>query len=258
MTTTLMAAKPTTNGHAPPTTESLPTNGVRSTTAWSLRKTALVAGILYLLTFVSIPTLALYGQVRNDPNYILGQGPDTAVLVGGLLEITVALAGIGTAVALYPVLKRQNEGIALGLVGSRVLEAAGILACVACLLTIVSLRQAGAGVEALVTGQALSGLYGRIFLLSQSLMPALDDLLLGYLLYRSRLVPRVLPVIGLIGVPLLLVGDAGTLFSFWAPVSPVSGLLALPVALFEFSLGIWLVVKGFNRSPITADMAATS
>jgi hypothetical protein len=78
-----------------------------------LRRTALAAGVLYLLTFVSIPTLALYGAV-HDQNYILGPGPDTAVLVGGISEIIVALAGIGTAVALYPVLKRQNEGVALG------------------------------------------------------------------------------------------------------------------------------------------------
>ena len=103
-----------------------------------LRKTALVAGILYLLTFVSIPTLFLYDQVRRNPQYILGPGPDTAVLVGGILEIIVALAGIGTAVVLYPVLKRQNETMALGLVCSRVLEAAGILAGVASLLAIVS------------------------------------------------------------------------------------------------------------------------
>ena len=166
-----------------------------------LRKTALVAGLLYLLTFVSIPTLALYGSV-HDPNYILGPGPDTAVLVGGVLEVIVALAGIGTAVALYPVLKRQNEAAALGLVGSRVLEAAGILAGVACLLTIVSLRQTGAGTGALVTGQTLAILYDRIFLLSQSLMPVVNDLLLGFLLYQSRLVPRVLPLLAFIGAPL--------------------------------------------------------
>ena len=215
-----------------------------------LRKTALVAGILYVLTFVSIPTLGLYGAVRNDPNYITGPGPDTPVLVGGILEIIVALTGVGTAVALYPVLKRQNEGVALGLVGSRVLEGAGILAGVACLLAIVSLRQAGAGADAVVIGQTLAVLYGRIFLLSQSLMPALNDLLLGVLLYQSRLVPRVLPLIGLIGVPLLLAGFIGTLFNFWAPVSPVAGLSALPVALFEFSLGVYLTVKGFQPSPI--------
>jgi hypothetical protein len=215
------------------------------------RKTALVAGILYLLTFVSIPSpFFLYDQVRNNPEYILGPGPDTAVFVGGILEIIVALAGIGTAVALYPVLKRQNEGVALGLVGSRVLEGAGILAGVACLLAIVSLRQGGVGADALVIGQTLAILYQRIFLLSQSLMPAVNDLLLGFLLYQSRLVPRVLPLIGLIGVPLLLAGFIGTLFNFWEPVSAVAGLLALPVALFEFSLGVYLIVKGFQPSPI--------
>jgi hypothetical protein len=103
------------------------------------RRSALVAGVFYILTFVSIPTLFLYGPVKGA-NYILGPGPDTAVIIGGILEVIVALAGIGTAVALFPVLKRQNEGAALGLVGSRVLEAAGILAGVACLLAIVTLR----------------------------------------------------------------------------------------------------------------------
>ena len=142
-----------------------------------LRKTALAAGVLYLLTFVSIPTLFLYDQVRHNPKYILGPGPDTAVLVGGILEIIVALAGVGTAIALYPVLKRQSEGRALGFVGTRTLEAAGILAGVACLLAIVSLRQAGAGAGALVTGQTLAILYDRIFLLSQDLMPVLNALL---------------------------------------------------------------------------------
>src|SRR5919108_602169 len=154
-----------------------------------LRKTALAAGVLYLLTFVSIPTLALYGPV-HDPNYIIGPGPDTGVFFGGILEIIVALAGVGTAVALYPVLKRQSEGRALGFVGTRTLEGAGILAGVACLLAIVSLRQAGAGAGALVIGQTLAILYARIALLSQSFMPALNALLLGSVLYQSRLVPR--------------------------------------------------------------------
>jgi hypothetical protein len=218
-----------------------------------LRKTALVAGVLYLLTFVSIPTLALYGPV-HDPNYIVGPGPDAAILVGGVLEVIVALAGIGTAVVLFPVLKRQNEGVALGLVGSRVLEAAGILAGVACLLTIVSLREAGVGNGALVTGQTLAILYDRINLLSQSLMPAVNDLLLGYLLYKSRLVPRVLPVLAFIGAPLLLVSDAAVLFGVVERVSALPAIATLPVALFEFSLGVYLTVKGFRPSPITAGM----
>jgi hypothetical protein len=218
-----------------------------------LRKSALVAGVLYLLTFVSIPTLALYGQV-HDPNYIVGPGPDTPIIIGGVLEVVVALAGIGTAVVLFPVVKRHNEAVALGLVGSRVLEAAGILAGVACLLSIVSLRQAGAGTEALVTGQTLAILYDRIFLLSQSLMPVVNDLLLGFLLYQSRLVPRVLPLLAFIGAPLLLASDLAVLFGLVDRVSALPGIAALPVALFEFSLGVYLTVKGFKPSPITADM----
>ena len=215
----------------------------------STRKTALAAGVLYLLTFVSIPTLALYGAIR-DPNYIIGSGPDTSVLIGAVLEIIVALAGIGTAVALYPVLKKQNEGVALGFVGSRVLEASTIFAGVAFLLTIVSLRQAGAGADALITGHALVTMYDRIFLIGQSFMPAVNDLLLGFLLYRSRLVPRVLPLIGIVGAALLVTGDIAVLFGLIGQHAPSTGLAALPVALFEFSLGVWLVVKGFNPSPI--------
>jgi hypothetical protein len=219
-----------------------------------LRKTALVAGVLYLLTFVSIPTLFLYDQVRHNPKYILGPGPDTAVLFGGMLEIIVALAGIGTAVALYPVVKRQNEGVALGFVGARVLEAAGILAGVACLLSVVSLRQAGAGDGALVTGQTLAVLYDRIFLLSQSFIPAVNALLLGSLLYQSRLVPRVLPLLGFIGAPLLVASAAAVLFGLVDRVSALPAIAALPIALWELSLGLYLTVKGFKPSPITADM----
>ena len=222
----------------------------------SLRKTALVAGALYILTFVSIPILVLYGPVRNDPNFILSAAPNTPILIGGVLEIIVALAGIGTAVALYPVVKRQNEGVALGFVGSRVLEAATIVAGVVSLLSVVTLRQAGVGAGGLVTGQALVAQYNWSFHLGQSLLPAVNALLLGSLLYRSRLVPRVLPLVGLSGAPLLLISDAAVLFGLWPQVSGLSGLFALPIALWEFSLGVYLVVKGFKPSPITAGMVA--
>src|SRR5947209_20029863 len=134
----------------------------------STRKTALVAGIFYLITFISIPTLALYGPIKNHQDWILGSGGHTAVLVGGFLEVIVALAGIGTAVTLYPVVKRQNEGVALGFVGTRTLEGGAILAGVACVLSLVTLQQAGAGTNALVTGHALISMYDRIFLLSHS------------------------------------------------------------------------------------------
>jgi hypothetical protein len=222
----------------------------------SLRKTALVAGVMYLLTFVSIPTLSLYGAVRNDPNWIVGPGPDTPVIIGGVLEMIVALAGIGTAVVLYPVVKRQNEAAALGFVGARVLEAATIVAGVVSLLSVVSLRQAGAGADALVTGQALIASYDWSFHLGQSLIPVMNAFLLGSLLYRSRLVPRVLPLVGLIGAPLLLASDVAVLFGLWERVSGLSGILALPIALWELSLGVYLVVKGFKPSPITAGITA--
>jgi Domain of unknown function (DUF4386) len=201
------------------------------------RKTALVAGVLYLLTFVSIPNLALYAPV-HDPKYILSPGPDTGVIVGAILEMIVALAGIGTAVVLFPVVKRQNEGVALGFVGVRVLEAACIFAGIATLLSVVTLRQTGAGADGLAAAHALVALHDRIFLLSQSFLPAVNALLLGSLLYQSHLVPRVLPLLGFVGAPLLVASDVGILFNLWGPMSSVAALAALPVALWEFSLGV--------------------
>jgi len=211
----------------------------------SWRKTSFTAGVLYLLTFASIPTLWLYESVR-EANYITGPGPDTAVLFGGVLEFIVALACIGTAVVLYPVVKRQNEGIAMGFVGVRVLEGATIFAGIACLLTIVTLRQGGVGADALVTGQALVGLYNRAFFLGQSMLPVANALLLGSLLYQSRLVPRALPILGFIGAPLLLASNAGILSGAWDRVSAIAAIAALPIAVWELSLGVYLLVKGFR------------
>ena len=227
----------------------------------SARKTALVAGIFYLITFISIPTLALYRPALNHPRWILSSGGHTAVLTGGLLEMIVALAGIGTAVTLYPVLKQQNEGLALGFVTSRLLEGSMIFAGVVSLLSLVTIRHdpGGANAAALIaTGASHAAVYNWAFLLGQSTMPAINALLLGTLLYRSRLVPRVLPVLGLIGAPLLISADLATLFGGIGQHSSWALLGALPVAAWEFSLGVWLVVKGFKPSPITTAMAADS
>ena len=228
----------------------------------STRKTALVAGVFYLITFVSIPTLALYGPVKNHRDWILGSGSHTGVLVGGFLEVIVALAGIGTAVTLYPVVKRQHEGLALGFVTARVLESVMIFTGVVSLLSLVTLRQdlggaAGAHAAALVTaGASHVAIYKWTFLLSQSLMPGINALLLGSLMYRSRLVPRIIPAMGLIGAPFLICTVIATLFGAMKLGSPE--LAAVPVAAWEFSLGVWLAVKGFRPSPITADIDAAS
>jgi hypothetical protein len=213
----------------------------------STRKTALWAGWLYLLTFVSIPTLFLYTQVRGA-NYILGPGPDTRVYIGVILELIVALAGIGTAVALYPVVKRQNEGVALGFVGTRTLEAATIFGSVTALMAVVALRQAGAGAAELATGHALISVHDWTFLFGQALMPAANALLIGSLLYQSRLVPRALPVLGFIGAALLVASTMATVFGANEYGSAASGLLSLPIAVWEFSLGVYLVVKGFRAA----------
>jgi hypothetical protein len=213
------------------------------------RKTALIAGALYLLTFVSVPTLSLYAPLR-DPHFILGPGPDTPFIVGGILEIIVALAGISTAVVLFPVLKRQNPTLALGLVAARILESATIFVGVAFILSLVTLRQEGAGPDALGTSHALITLYDRIFLLGQSFMPAVCDLLLGILLYKSRLVPRGLSLLGIIGAPILVGGYFAVLFGLIGQHDPSTALAAVPVALFEFSLGVYLVVRGFRPSAI--------
>ena len=229
----------------------------------SLRKTALVAGIFYLITFISIPTLALYGPVKNHRDWILSSGTNTGVLVGCLLEVIVALAGIGTAVTLYPVVKRQNEGVALGFVTARLLEAAMIFTGVLSLLSLVTLRHdlggaAGVNAAALVTtGASHVAVYNWTMLLGQTLMPCINALLLGSLMYRSRLVPRIIPIVGLIGAPLLLAAVIAALFSgSIGHVSAFQAIATFPVAAWEFSLGVWLVVKGFKPSPITADMTA--
>jgi len=225
------------------------------------RKTALVAGVFYLMTMVSIPTLALYGPVTSK-DFIISSGADTGALWGCFLEVVVALAGIGTAVTLYPVVKRQNEGMALGFVAARTLEAAMLFTGVASLLSLVTLHQdlgtaTGADAASLVTvGASHVATYHWAFTLGGSLMPGINAILLGTLMYRSGLVPRVLPVIGLIGVPLHITAVVLTMFGVIDRVGSVALIAALPIFVWELSLGIYLVVKGFMPCPITDEMRA--
>lgn len=215
----------------------------------SYRKISLTAGLLYLLTFVSIPTLSLYSAVKGA-DFITSSSSDTGAVIGVILEVIVALAGIGTAVVLFPILKKQNEILALGLVASRILEAAAIFVGTACIMTIVSLHQANAGAGALASAHTLSALYDRIFLQSQSFLPAINDLLLGYLLFKSRLVPRALSLIGIIGAFPLLAVYFAIMLNTTDQHGSVAGAGALLVALFELLLGLWLTFKGFNKKAV--------
>jgi hypothetical protein len=225
-----------------------------------LRRTAFLAGALYLLTFASsIPARFWFLEpVLGDPRYIVGSGGEARVLTGGLLDLVNALACIGTAVVLFSVVKRQHETLALGFVTSRVLEAAIICVGIVNLLAIVTLRQdvaatAGADEASLIAvGGSLVAVYEWTFLLGPNVLAAVNALLLGSLLYRSGLVPRIIPLLGLVGGPLLLASVAGIVFGTHDLDAGVHVLGAAPIFVWELSLGVWLVVKGFTPSPVTA------
>jgi hypothetical protein len=228
----------------------------------SSRKIALVTGILFVITITaSIPAaLVLYVPVLDDPPYIVGAGADTSVFWGAFLEVITALACIGTAVALFPILKRQNEAVALGYVAVRVLEAAIIVVGIVSLLAVVTLRQdlagaAGAGAASLVTvDESLVAIHDATFLLGPGLLAGLGNgLLLGYLMYRSALVPRRMALLGLIGGPLVTASGIAVLFGLYEQVSVWAAITALPETAWELSLGIWLIVKGFNPCVIASE-----
>lgn len=217
------------------------------------RRLALIAGVLYLVTFgTSIPALILKSPVLHDPDFVLGSGSHGGVLWAGFLEVLLALACIGTAVVLYPVARRQSETAALGFLSARVLEAVVIVVGAISLLSVVTLRQdLGASVGAdtaalLATSSALVAIHDWTFLLGPGLIPAVNALCLGYVLYRSGLVPRIIPALGLIGAPLLAISVTATLFGSYDQVSVLAAIAVLPIALWELSLGIWLVAKGFD------------
>ncbi len=221
-----------------------------------MRGRARLAGVLYLLTFVSIPTLTLYNPIRDHADFILGAGSQTGVLWGAFTEVIVALAGIGTAVTLFPVVKRQNEGMALGFVAVRTLEAAMIFTGVLTVLAVYTLRHdfAGGTDTAAVTtsASALVAVKNWTFLLGPGIMPAVNALCFATIMYQSRLVPRWIPTLGLIGAPLLLASSTASLFGAWDQVSSAALVMALPIATWEFSVGVYMTVKGF-RTPPAAD-----
>ncbi len=221
----------------------------------SLRKHSLAAGLFYLLTFVSIPTLALYQAVRA-PGFVTSSGPDNPVILGAVLEMIVALAGIGTAVALYPVVRRQGEARAVGFIASRTLEAATIYVGITALMSIVTLRRSGAASAAHGVAQGLAAQYQWTFFFAQSFIPAVNGVLLGSLLFQSRLVPRWLPVLAFIGATLLVAAWVAILLDVVQAASPVAAIAALPIAVWEFSLGVYLTFHGFRTSAVPAALPA--
>jgi hypothetical protein len=225
------------------------------------RKTALVAGILYLLTYASsIPAALLLGGALSDPNYILGAGADGQIRFAALLDIVNGLAAIGTAVALYSVVKRQHEGLAVGFVASRLFEAAILFIGIVSVVSIAALRETAASATdptaLAAAGTTLVSQYKVAFVLGTGI-PALNAFLLGWLLFRSGLVPRAIPALGLIGAVSFSTWIVGYVLGVTEPGTPWHGISVAPIFFWELFVGLWMTFKGFNRSaPIVVAMAA--
>jgi len=219
---------------------------------------ARVTGVLFLITFITaIPAFFFYVPVLDDPSYIVGAGADTSVSFGAFLELLLIIANIGTAVVLFPpILRRQNEVLALGYVTARIVECVFIALGILSLLTVVTLRQEAAGTDAaslVAVGQSLVALHGWTFVLGPGFVVGLGNgLILGYLMYRSALVPRGMAVLGLIGGPLIIASGAAVVLGVIEAGGVWQSIAAIPEFFWELSLGIWLIVKGFNPSAVAS------
>lgn len=218
------------------------------------QKIARVTGWLWIVTFVtSIPArFILYGPVLEDgKDYVLGQGNDAMTLIafGAVLELILIAANIGTAVVPYSIHKRVNEAGALGFVTARVVECMFIAVGILSMLAISTLRQnAPSGLDAAL-GQGLEAVYEWSFRLGPGFVVGVGNgLILGWLMYKSELVPRGLSIFGLIGGPLLIISGVLVMFDVIEGGGPVQGLMTIPEAFWELSLGIYLAFKGFRPS----------
>jgi hypothetical protein len=225
-----------------------------------LRRTAFLAGLLFIITFVvSIPAaLVLYTPLLDHTNYIVGNGADARVAVGALLEMVLIVANIGTAVVLFPVLKRQDETLALGYVTARVMESVFIAVGILSVLAVVTLRQdigAAGGDSLVIAGRSLVAVHDWTFLLGPGWVVGIGNgLILGYLMFRSGLVPRGMAVLGLIGGPLIILSGTLVLLNVIQPGSAGQVIATIPEFFWELSLGVYLMAKGFRACPITTEL----
>jgi hypothetical protein len=215
----------------------------------SPRRLAIVAGVCFLITHVtSIAAPALNGLATSSA--VSSVGSDSQVIVAAILEVILAIANIGTAVALYPVVRRWSDGGALAYVGLRTLEAAVIAVGVLPLLTLVTLRQAGAADTAVA--DALVVIHKWTLLVGPGLVCATNTVVMASLLFASRLVPRFIPVLGLVGGPLIFVFTLVRMFNGFDSLPPVAAIAVLPIFVWEVSLALWLITRGFRQQALAA------
>ena len=223
----------------------------------SEQRTARIMGAWFLGTFLfSIPAFFFYGPILDDAGYVVGSGNDTRIGLGALLEILLAVSGIATAVVIYPIVQRVNQSVALGYIAARTVESMLILIGVLSLMAVVALHQdldATASTHETLTdvGRALVALHEQTRLLGPQFCAGLGNgILLGYLMWRSRLLPRPMVMFGLVGGPLALVAGIGVLLGAWQATSGLPVALTAPEAIWELSLSVWLLIRGFRPSPI--------
>jgi hypothetical protein len=223
------------------------------------RRVARITGVLWILTFItSIPAYLLYDPVLSDTGFITGTGSEARVLVGAFLELLLIIANIGTAVVPFSILKRQGERLAVGFVTARVMECTFIAVGILSMLALVTLRQdlAGASTDPATldtVGRSLVAIKDWTFVLGPGFVVGVGNgLILGYLMYRSGLVPRPMAMLGLIGGPLICVSGIAVLFGAIDQGSTAQGVATIPEFLWELSLGIYLTVKGFKPSAISS------
>jgi hypothetical protein len=212
---------------------------------------ARVFGVLYLITFVtSIPALILFQPVLDDPaGYIAGAGQNNRILFGALLELLLIIANIGTAVVIFPVVRRQSEELALGDVTARLFECTFILVGIVAVLGIVTLQKEVAGAAEASIAYTLAAIKDWTFWLGPGWVVGWGNgLILGYLMYSSGLVPQKMAVLGLVGGPLIIVSGTLVMFGVADPGGPLQGIATIPEALWELLLGIYCTVKGFRPS----------
>lgn len=226
------------------------------------RRTAVVTGVFFLLTEVgAIVGGLLYSPLLKGAEYITGAGDDNSVFLGASFEVVLAISAVGTAVTLYPIIKRQNEAVALAYVTARVLEAAVIVVGIISLLAVVTLRQdlsgsVDADTSALVTvGSSLLAVHEWTFFFGPGIALGIGSVLLAWLMYASRLVPRFIAVLGLVGGSLICLSSIAVLFGLYEQISTTGLVVALPVFAWEVSLAVWLIVKGFRPVPILTGIA---
>jgi hypothetical protein len=227
------------------------------------QKTARIFGWLFIGTFItSLGAKALFvngvGGTFSELRFIPGGLSENSVYLGAILEFGVIVTNIATAVVIYPIVRRQSEKVALGYVTARIMESAFILVGIMSIISIVSVSDAmggatGAEATALaVQGNSLAATYDWAFLFGPGLVVGFGNgLMLGYLMYRSGLVPRRMAMLGLIGGPMLIISFVLILFGVYENGSGPAFLLALPEIAWEASLGIYAAWKGFRPSPIT-------